>query len=306
MLRELLDLLICPCCLPGEQPLHPEIRNGDLREIHDGELHCRHCGRGYPVRDGLAILLPEAEGADPYAGSEHLSRYLWAHYADLWQDPEATPSYATWRTWLADPLPGPRLDLGCAVGRFTFELADTHELTLGIDRCRGFVHAARTLQRKGQLAFTLRDEGRQGHPVTLTLPPAWMERRCEFLVADALALPLRAGHFRQLASLNLIDRLPKPRTHLEELTRVAHPHQAALLFADPFSWSDEIAPEEAWLGGQRKGPYRDAGSLGVSALLTGKLYPPWQLRRQGKVHWTLRNHRNHFEQIRSDTLLFSR
>lgn len=307
MHRDLLDLLTCPRCLPAESPLHLEERQRDGAEIVTGDLHCRHCGRGYPIRDGLATLLPEEDVApDPYAGGERLSSYLWAHYADLWQDARATPAYREWRSWLGGAEDVLRLDLGCAVGRFTFELAEARGLTLGVDRCAGFVRAARTLHREGELTFTLRDEGRQGHPVTLTLPPAWRQKRCEFLVADALALPFRAGTFGQLASLNLIDKLPRPRTHLEEVTRVAHAHRAAFLFADPFSWSSEVAPEEAWLGGQSEGPYRGAGSLGVTEVLAAKVSPPWRLARQGEVDWTLRNHRNHFEQIRSATLLFTR
>jgi uncharacterized protein YbaR (Trm112 family) len=44
----LLEILICPAC------------HGDLKQVEPGEgLVCERCGRVYPVRDGIPILLVE-------------------------------------------------------------------------------------------------------------------------------------------------------------------------------------------------------------------------------------------------------
>jgi len=306
MHQELLDILICPRCLPRESPLHLDVLERDGDDIVSGSLHCRHCGMGYPIEEGVATLLADGTSNDSYAGEERLSAYLWAHYADLWQDPQALGSYRAWRTWLPEHTEGLQLDLGCAVGRFTFELADNHRMTIGIDRCRDFIRAARQLLRDGEISFNLRSEGFQGEAQRLVRPAAWHAARCEFLVADALALPFPAATFTTLATLNLIDKLPSPRRHLEETSRVASPRGSTLLFADPFSWSPEVADEESWLGGQRQGPFRGPGYAGVEHQLALRSVPPWRLLRHEQVDWRLRNHRNHFEHITSETMLFAR
>ena len=61
-------------------------------------------------------------------------------------------------------------------------------------------------------------------------------------------------------------------------------------------------PEERWLGGTTGGKYPGRGVDNVRLLLEGKdgiLSPPWQITDQGTVHWRLRSHANHFEEIRS-------
>jgi uncharacterized protein YbaR (Trm112 family) len=50
---ELLKILICPDC------------RGDVREVEDGSgLECGSCGRVYPVRDGIPVMLVD-EASEP-------------------------------------------------------------------------------------------------------------------------------------------------------------------------------------------------------------------------------------------------
>ncbi len=54
----LLRILICPAC------------HGDVREIDAGAgLECSRCGRVYPVRDGIPVMLVE-EASPPRGGGE--------------------------------------------------------------------------------------------------------------------------------------------------------------------------------------------------------------------------------------------
>jgi len=52
----------------------------------------------------------------------------------------------------------------------------------------------------------------------------------------------------------------------------------------------------------------NAGSslANLEELLTGGLIPPGRVAGAGRIDWTLRNHRNHFELIRNDYLLARR
>ncbi|HOS95098.1 MAG TPA: Trm112 family protein [Armatimonadota bacterium] len=54
--KELLEILVCPACR-GELDYEPDVR-----------LTCRSCGKSYPIRDGIPIMLVDGEGAEPQGG----------------------------------------------------------------------------------------------------------------------------------------------------------------------------------------------------------------------------------------------
>ena len=88
MLPELLNILVCPSCLPEEHPLRwssGEVRNGDLWR---GSLVCPACATRHPVIDGVAEVLPRSVSPAPEAQAKYesdlaLGSYLWSHFADL-------------------------------------------------------------------------------------------------------------------------------------------------------------------------------------------------------------------------------
>jgi hypothetical protein len=160
-----------------------------------------------------------------------------------------------------------------------------------------------------QLELTLKEEGLLTREKCIQLPKKWNTEKIEFIVGDAQFLPFRSKTFSLLASLNLIDKVPWPLGHLEEMNRVARDRDAQFLLSDPFSWSSEIAKEENWLGGTHEGPFRGEGAGNIAGLLAGKkgeLSPPWEVNKQGQVWWKIRTHRNHFELIRSCFIKASR
>jgi SAM-dependent methyltransferase len=305
--RRLLDLLICPACLPAEKPLRATALNEAGGDVLEGGLECPACNCCYPIVKGVAVLLPEPKTAelranDRYESPAVIASYLWSHYGDLFGDPEATDAYVRWAD-LIDRVSGPALDTGCAVGRLTFEMGRHSELAIGIDRSLSFVQLARRLKQEGRLAVRLPLEGRLTEPKAIVLPSGWRRECCEFLVADAQSLPFPRGTFNVSSSLNMVDKLPRPRRHLDEVNRVAAPTGAQLLFADPFSWSAAVAPSKEWLGGTTRGSFAGGGRENVRRFLESQLSPPWRVTRAAAVWWKLRSHRNYFELIRSETLL---
>lgn len=313
MKRMLIPLLICPACLPKEQPLElSSVREQD-GDIISADLSCRKCRKRFPIRDGIALLIPEPEagpsgGQWKYEEAGTVDRYLWSHYADLLEDLDAGHAYAAWANMLA-PNSSTSFDAGCAVGRLTFEMSLRSELAIGCDLSPAFIRTARRLAREHSISFSLPLEGNLRETFRFTLPTAWRPENVDFIVADALALPFAGGTFQQVASLNLVDRVRYPLAHLFDINRVAKPKDASFLFSDPFSWSTANTPEDLWLGGTPSGPYSGRGIDNVRALLEGKqkiISPPWQINRQGSVDWRLRSHRNHFEMIRSEFLVAER
>lgn len=316
MKKDLIPLLICPSCLPGEIPLRGRAVREEGGDILEGELLCRRCERVYPIEDGIAFLDPSwplprgSRDPDPlsaarptskYETAPVVSSYLWSHYGDLLGDPEATSAYREWAQ-LMTPSAGMAIDLGCAVGRFTLEMTATSDLVIGVDNSVSFIRCARQLMTDGRIQWELKEEGFITREETLRLPDRWDRRRVEFMVADAQALPFPSGAFHSLASLNLIDKVPFPASHLREVYRLAPRRGAQFFLSDPFSWSEEVADPKDWLGGTREGPFAGRGLDNIAGLLsreTEEWSPPWRVERRGAVWWKIRTHANHFELIRS-------
>ena len=58
MKKTLLDVLVCPVCLPGEIRLHETIKSASGNDILEGELACPECRRVYCINNGIASLDP--------------------------------------------------------------------------------------------------------------------------------------------------------------------------------------------------------------------------------------------------------
>ncbi len=305
MKKLLLEMLACPVCLPDEIGLKAGIMTQQREDIIEGRLTCPRCGGVYPIQEGIAYLdssaLTKAKTASRYESAPMVSSYVWSHYGDILGDPEASSAYSEWADLISGGS-GAALDIGSAVGRFTFEMGRTHDFAVGIDSSVSFVRTARELMIHGRKPVALRQEGLLTREETVVLPEIWRADRVEFMVADALALPFRSKRFSTVAALNIVDKVPLPLKHLQEANRVAREHEARFVLSDPFSWSAEIAREEDWLGGKDHGPYAGRGIDNIIALLEGKdrlLLPSWRITRQGYVWWRIRTHANHFELIRS-------
>ena len=306
MKKALLDLLICPACLPDEIQLKETIKEASGGDILKGELACPQCRKVYSIENGIANLDPSASFGkispeNKYETAQVITAYLWSHYADILNDENASDAYRRWAD-LMQPHDGLAIDAGAAAGRFTFELGQKSDLAIGLDNSHAFIRTARELMKRREIRMALKQEGHITTDVVLSLPPKWNSNKVEFIVADALALPFRADSAASLSSLNLIDKVSRPILHLEEMNRVARKEGAQFLLSDPFSWSEEAASEADWLGGKTSGPYAGKGIDNVMALLNGnlnRLPPRWDITSHGHVWWKIRTHANHFEQIRS-------
>jgi uncharacterized protein YbaR (Trm112 family) len=303
MKKLLTTMLICPACLPREFPLEILGVDHEVEEdIVTGTLICRLCGRRFPIEEGIAFLdLDRLEQPNRYEQEEVVSSYLWSHYGDLLGDDQATDAYLRW-AGLIQAHTGLALDLGGAVGRFTFEMSGKCDLAVGLDKSRAFIRAARQLMGQGELRFTLKDEGLLGREVVIRCPPHWQRDRVEFIVADALRLPFASHAANSLASLNLVDKVPQPSLHLAEMNRVAAATGGQLLLSDPFSWSTEAAELDQWLGGRPDGPYPGKGLENIKGILVNGMdgVPAgWQVTDEDHFWWKIRSHSNHYELIRS-------
>ena len=140
------------------------------------------------------------------------------------------------------------LDLGCAVGRSTFELARHCSEVIGIDYSHRFIEVARHLQEHGAVHYRYVEEGDLTLPATAAVPADLDRTRVRFEEGDAQALRPNLGRFDVVLLANLVDRLSEPRRCLQALPQLVNPG-GQLILTTPCTWIEEYTPRPQWLGG---------------------------------------------------------
>ena len=181
------------------------------------------------------------------------------------------------------------LDIGCAVGRFTFELARVVGQALGIDNSKSFILAARGMADRRRVVLSLKESGEQFSSHRLDLPVALHRARVEFQVGDALDLEAFPDHkFDVVSAVNLIDRLPSPRRFLRQVSRLLPPG-GQLLITSPFTWLPDTLEPKEWFASE------DLPSL---------MAPEFRLVRHGDLPFLIREHRRKFQLVVAEVFTF--
>jgi putative 4-mercaptohistidine N1-methyltranferase len=141
------------------------------------------------------------------------------------------------------------LDLGCAVGRSTFELSRWARRAIGIDLSHRFVTAANRVRATGQIEIRRKEEGEIVTRVTRELPLDLERERCRFEVGNATALRQDIGAFDVVLAANLIDRVTSPEGLLKTFSTLVH-LGGHLILSSPYTWLEEFTPKPDWLGGK--------------------------------------------------------
>lgn len=265
-----------------------------------------------------AAALPD-EGHHKYESERQVQEYLNLHFGSL--DTQLPPLVSTspLATQLAffpqrcsreliahaQKINAPMrraLDVGCAVGGSTFELAKAYSEVLGIDFSAAFIRAAEQLRSAGTLTYTVRTEGEQySAPRDARAPTDVDATRVRFEVGDACNLDLgRLGQFDAVLAGNLLCRLPDPRRFLADLSRLVAPG-GVVYFTSPFSWFEEYTPRDRWLGGR-------AGDapLNSAIALIAALSADFDLVHEGSIALMIREHLRKFQFITPHVTVFRR
>ena len=249
---------------------------------------------------------------NPYETDKLLAEYLLFHYGSPAEvlpypdGPHAALGYPVrCISECVDParLPaGARgLDLGCAVGRSSFELARHCSVVIGIDNSASFIAAAATLQTDGQLSYKRIDEGSLTTPLTARVPADLDRSRVSFERVDAQALPEDLGTFDFVLMANLIDRLPEPQRCLRQLPQLLNPG-GQLVITSPYTWMDDFTPREQWLGGI----VRDGAPISTLDGLKKELSPHFELTGTRDLPFLIREHARKFQWSVAQASLWTR
>jgi putative 4-mercaptohistidine N1-methyltranferase len=142
------------------------------------------------------------------------------------------------------------LDIGCAVGRSSFELARWFGTVVGLDYSQAFIDAANALKREGKAAYRMRVEGDIEQEAVAEVDPSLERSRVRFVQGDACDLALdRLGgqRFHVLLAANLLCRLPYPRRFLAALPGLIEP-EGFVVLPSPYTWLEQYTPKSEWIG----------------------------------------------------------
>ncbi len=226
----------------------------------------QHAGLRYVVSDA------PAGGPTSHYETDHLvSEYIEFHYgASYYGVPNFPQTLARLAIAAMGKKPaGKALDLGCATGRASFELARHFERVTGIDFSARFIGIGTQLIEHGRLRYTLVDEGELVSHKECALAEHGLDGltgKVEFFQGDACNLkPIFSGYDLILAA-NLIDRLYSPARFLESVHERLNPG-GLLILTSPYTWLEEHTKREEWIGGFKKDGENVSTLDGLKAIL---------------------------------------
>ena len=145
------------------------------------------------------------------------------------------------------------LDLGCATGRATFELAKEFDKVEGIDFSARFVQVGVKLKENGKIFFSSVEEGEIVSHKKVTIEELgykYLKDKVSFWQGDACNLKPNFQGYDLIMATNLIDRLYNPSLFLESVDERLN-DDGILVLTSPYTWQESSTQKEFWLGGYK-------------------------------------------------------
>ncbi len=210
----------------------------------------QHAGFRYVQSD-----YEERIGSATYESDEQVSQYCEFAWGDRYFGVDNYPETCA-KIALEATEGKPRrsaLDVGCATGRSTIELAKEYESVTGLDFSARFIGAAERMRSEKRLRYTIATEGDLVEYKEALLPSSLepFTERVEFWQADACNLKPHFRGYDLVTAFNLIDRLYDPAKFLRDITERIN-EGGVLVLSSPYTWLEEFTPKERWLGGFKR------------------------------------------------------
>ncbi|MEO6848354.1 MAG: putative 4-mercaptohistidine N1-methyltransferase [Chthoniobacterales bacterium] len=180
------------------------------------------------------------------------------------------------------------VDIGCAVGRSSFELARYCDKVVGIDYSAKFIEAAKKIQQHGRLPFSYIEEGKRMHHSNAVAPEDIDRSRVSFEVGDALCIPEELNGADLVLAGNLICRLPAPAQFLLRLSTLLQ-SGGIFILASPYTWLEAFTPLKNWLGS------KDAHDISAFQAIQQILAPHFELLGMRELPFLIREHSRKYQ-----------
>lgn len=191
-----------------------------------------------------------------YESEKILAEYLLFHYGAPeeilgWPEgPLAALDFTSRTVAYFDQIQVERsLDVGCAVGRSSFEMSQQSEEVIGIDFSEAFIHSAQRLADGESISIERLEEAAVSSDLTIQLPKEISPEKVSFETGDAMNLREDLGSFDRVHAANLVCRLPEPRRFLNRLPDLVK-SGGELVLATPCTWLEEFTNKENWPQGR--------------------------------------------------------
>ena len=262
----------------------------------------QHAGFRYIVTDTQI-----EDNVSHYESDKQLSEYAEFHYGDTYYGvpnfPKALSDFAI-QSLQAKPTKT-ALDLGCATGRATFELAKHFDHVTGVDFSARFIGLALKLAQQGVLRYTMMNEGdlvsyQERSLAELNLSN--VAHKVEFWQGDACNLKPQFKGYDFILAANLIDRLYSPSQFLENIHERLN-MGGVLMITSPYTWLEEHTPREGWIGGFKRDGENVTTLDGLKAIL-GQHFK--LLREPVEIPFVIRETRHKFQHTLSEVTLWER
>jgi putative 4-mercaptohistidine N1-methyltranferase len=227
-----------------------------------------------------------------YDSQRAASEYLLFHFGDPQPWPQPFPARCVIELLAVDRLPEPAcaLDLGCAVGGGSFELARHCAKVIGIDASKQFIALAHRLRQRGVCGFKYCVEGELTRTARAAVPRGIDRKRVMFEVGDATGLRGDLGKFDVVMMANLIDRVPSPKKLLDQMPGLLA-QGGQLIITSPYTWMEEYTPRAQWLGGFERGGRR----VDTFGALKSTLSPHFKLLQRHNMPFLIREHARKYQ-----------
>ena len=179
------------------------------------------------------------------------------------------------------------LDLGCAVGRSSFEMTNWCGEVIGIDLSTNFIKACNEIKQSGEIHTRLKHEGNLQTPLHLKLSPTLKRNNVSFEVGNAEKPSSSIGKFDLILLANLIDRVNNPAKALNEIAKLLNPN-GKLIITSPYTWLEEFTPTNNWL----TNPTEQQTTLkGIKNILQ----PEFELIETRNIPFLIREHQRKYQ-----------
>ncbi len=191
-----------------------------------------------------------------YEEDATIAQYIEFHYGDTQLGVPNFPVACVQETlkFLDTAMTHRALDIGCAAGRSSFELAKTFDHVDAVDFSAQIIEAPTNLQKAGSQRYVIADEGELVVYKTAQLSNFNgyddVKSKIRFTQGDACNLTARLTGYDLVFAGNLLDRLYDPARFLHIIQDRIREH-GLLILISPYRWKEAFTPRDQWLGGYK-------------------------------------------------------
>ena len=179
------------------------------------------------------------------------------------------------------------LDLGCSVGRASFELANTFKHVDGVDFSARYIQHGVQLQKGDLVRYTVKNEGDIVDFKELSLisfPDLVNTRNINFSQGDAANLKDKFANYDVVLAQHVIEQSYDPALFLSKVDKLVN-KEGLLIIASDYKFDEDITLKNKWIGGIKVNGENVTGFDGMSE----RLAPNFTLVSQHNIPRVLAN-----------------